>query len=93
MLISAGAVGVVYACGPFRHARMPADAWASTALIVWLGSLVFVAFGLFIGYVLPSDNAMQVVGPLMASGRVDVLAFIGSSKAADAIKKQHPKPA
>ena len=49
MLISAGAVGVVYACGPFRHARMPADAWASTALIVWLGSLVFVAFGLFIG--------------------------------------------
>ena len=72
MLISAGAVGVVYACGPFRHARMPADAWASTALIVWLGSLVFVAFGLFIGYVLPSDNAMQVVGPLMA-----LLAFLG----------------
>lgn len=37
-------------------------------------------------------SGRQVVGPLMASGRVDVLAFIGSSKAADAIKKQHPKP-
>jgi glyceraldehyde-3-phosphate dehydrogenase (NADP+) len=33
-----------------------------------------------------------VVGPLMASGKVDSLAFIGSSKVADVIKKQHPKP-
>jgi len=33
-----------------------------------------------------------VAGPLMQSGRVDVLAFIGSSRAADALKKQHPKP-
>jgi glyceraldehyde-3-phosphate dehydrogenase (NADP+) len=33
-----------------------------------------------------------VAGPLMKSGRVDVLAFIGSSRAADALKKQHPKP-
>ena len=37
-------------------------------------------------------NGRQVVGPLMASGKVDVLAFIGSSKAADALKKQHPAP-
>ena len=34
----------------------------------------------------------QVVGPLMASGQVDVLAFIGTSKVADILKKQHPKP-
>jgi glyceraldehyde-3-phosphate dehydrogenase (NADP+) len=33
-----------------------------------------------------------VIGPLMASGRVDVLAFIGSSRVADILKKQHPKP-
>ena len=33
-----------------------------------------------------------VVAPLMKSGRIDVLAFIGSSRAADALKKQHPKP-
>lgn len=34
----------------------------------------------------------KVVGPLMASGKIDVLAFIGSSSAADALKKQHPAP-
>ena len=72
MLISALAIGAVYACGPVRHAQMPAKVWTSSALIIWLGSLVFVAFGLFVGYLLPSDNAMQVVGPLMA-----LLAFLG----------------
>jgi len=34
----------------------------------------------------------MVVGPLMASGDIDVLAFIGSSRAADALKKAHPAP-
>lgn len=34
----------------------------------------------------------KVVGPLMKSGRIDVLAFIGSSRAADILKQQHPKP-
>jgi len=72
MLISAVAVGAVYACGPYRHAHMPASVWIASALIIWLGSLVFIAFGLFVGYLLPSDNAMQVVGPLMA-----LLAFLG----------------
>ena len=33
-----------------------------------------------------------VTGPLMSSGGIDVLAFIGSSLAADTLKKQHPKP-
>lgn len=33
-----------------------------------------------------------VVGPLMRSGKIDVLAFIGSSRVADLLKKQHPKP-
>jgi glyceraldehyde-3-phosphate dehydrogenase (NADP+) len=33
-----------------------------------------------------------VTTPLMTSGKVDVLAFIGSSKAADALKKAHPHP-
>lgn len=30
--------------------------------------------------------------PLMRSGKVDVLAFIGTSKAANALYKEHPKP-
>jgi len=33
-----------------------------------------------------------VVGPLMKSGKIDALAFIGSSRVADILKKQHPKP-
>ena len=34
----------------------------------------------------------KVAGPLMKSGRIDVLAFIGSSRVADILKHQHPKP-
>ena len=34
----------------------------------------------------------KVIGPLMSSGRIDVLAFIGSSRVAGILKKQHPKP-
>jgi glyceraldehyde-3-phosphate dehydrogenase (NADP+) len=33
-----------------------------------------------------------VIPPLMTSGAVDVLAFIGSSKAANRLEKQHPNP-
>ena len=34
----------------------------------------------------------SVTPPLMRSGKVDVLAFIGTSKAANALLKEHPKP-
>ena len=33
-----------------------------------------------------------IVGPLMRSGGVDVLAFIGSSRVADALRRDHPRP-
>lgn len=33
-----------------------------------------------------------IIGPLLNSGRIDVLAFIGTSRVADILKKQHPKP-
>ncbi|MBN1947938.1 MAG: NADP-dependent glyceraldehyde-3-phosphate dehydrogenase [Bradymonadales bacterium] len=33
-----------------------------------------------------------VVGPMMTSGKIDVLAFIGSSRVADILKAQHPRP-
>ena len=36
------------------------------------GSLVFAAFGLFMGYLLPSENVMQIIGPGLA-----ILAFAG----------------
>jgi glyceraldehyde-3-phosphate dehydrogenase (NADP+) len=37
-------------------------------------------------------EGQKVIGPLMTSGRIDVLAFIGSSRVADILKNQHPKP-
>ncbi|HMK48866.1 MAG TPA: NADP-dependent glyceraldehyde-3-phosphate dehydrogenase, partial [Thermodesulfovibrionales bacterium] len=37
-------------------------------------------------------DGKQVITPLMESGRVDVLAFIGSSRTADVIKSRHPRP-
>jgi len=37
-------------------------------------------------------EGQKVIAPLMSSGRIDVLAFIGSSRVADILKSQHPKP-
>ena len=34
----------------------------------------------------------NIISPLVTSGKIDVLAFIGTSKIADIVKKQHPKP-
>ncbi len=37
-------------------------------------------------------DGRTVVGPLMESGAVDVLAFIGSARVASILKHQHPRP-
>ncbi|MGD9643371.1 MAG: NADP-dependent glyceraldehyde-3-phosphate dehydrogenase [Elusimicrobiales bacterium] len=34
----------------------------------------------------------KIIGPIMKTGKVNVLAFIGSSKVADLLKVQHPAP-
>jgi glyceraldehyde-3-phosphate dehydrogenase (NADP+) len=34
----------------------------------------------------------KIIGPMLATGKVDVLAFIGSCRVADILKKQHPNP-
>ena len=73
MLLGALAVAVVYAIGTFTGAQADTlGIWVATALIAWAGSLVFAAFGLFMGYLLPSENVMQIIGPGLA-----VLAFAG----------------
>ncbi len=40
---------------------MPVYLWIVTGLCVWIGSLLFAAFGLFMGYLLPTENVMQVL--------------------------------
>lgn len=53
----------VYAAGAVTHkASMPVSLWMTTAACVWIGSVLFAAFGLFIGYLLPSENVMQIIG-------------------------------
>lgn len=39
-----------------------------------------------------SGAGAEIIGPIMKSGRVDALAFIGSSRVADILKHQHPRP-
>ena len=36
-------------------------------------------------------DSSEVISPIMLSGKIDVLAFIGSSKVAEILKSQHPK--
>ena len=55
-----------------RGAACPAGRGWSAALVAWVGALVFAAFGLFMGYLLPSENVMQILGPVLA-----LLAFLG----------------
>ena len=37
-------------------------------------------------------DGAETIGPVMSSGKIDVLAFIGSSRVADQLKQQHPHP-
>ena len=62
LCLAAGAVGAVYLIGAATNqAAMPAYLWIATGICVWIGSLLFSAFGLFIGYVLPSENVTQII--------------------------------
>ncbi|GAB1691793.1 ABC transporter permease [Krasilnikovia sp. M28-CT-15] len=72
MIIGAAAVAVAFTVGAFTGAQLPAAAWLECGLLAWLCALVFAAFGLFMGYLLPSENVMQILGPVLA-----VLAFAG----------------
>jgi ABC-2 type transport system permease protein len=52
--------------------HMPVDLWIATGACVWIGSLLFAAFGLFLGFVLPTENVMQFLGLILA-----LLSFAG----------------
>jgi ABC-2 type transport system permease protein len=55
-------LAAVYLTGAVTHkASMPAGLWVITGLCVWAGSLLFAAFGLFAGYLLPTENVAQVL--------------------------------
>ncbi|NUS92437.1 MAG: ABC transporter permease [Nocardia sp.] len=67
MVLGLLSVAVVFAVGAVVGARLTVTAWVFCFLLAWASSLVFAAFGLFIGYLLPSENVMQLLGPALAA--------------------------
>jgi len=72
LVLSAFSVLAVFVAGALGGARADGWVWVAAALIAWVGSLVFACLGLFLGYLLPSENAMQFVGLVLT-----VLSFLG----------------
>ncbi|MET0424023.1 MAG: ABC transporter permease [Actinoplanes sp.] len=72
MIIGLVSVAVAFAVGAVSGAQLPASAWVLCGLLAWVCALVFAAFGLFMGYLLPSENIMQILAPVVA-----VLSFAG----------------
>lgn len=72
MTLGLAAVVVVFTVGAFFGASMPAGVWIASGVLAWVCAVVFAAFGLFMGYLLPSENVMQILGPALA-----LLSFAG----------------
>jgi len=72
MALGGFSILVTYAVGSHSGAHMPWYVWVETGLLAWVCALVFAAFGLFMGYLLPGENVMQILGPVLA-----LLAFAG----------------
>ena len=65
-ILSVNLIGVVQG-----NPRMPADVWGTCALLTLASVTMFGALGVFVGYLLPGENVMQVLGPGLA-----LLAFL-----------------
>ncbi len=72
--LGAIAVAVVNLAGALQHkASMPIGVWVSCAVLTLFSTLVFAALGLFVGYLVPGENAMQLLGPGLA-----IFSFLGN---------------
>jgi ABC-2 type transport system permease protein len=62
LVLGLSSVTAVYVVGGITgKPAMPVYLWVVTALCVWIGSLIFAAYGLFMGYLLPTENVMQIL--------------------------------
>jgi ABC-2 type transport system permease protein len=74
LLLGAVAISVVNVVGVAQgRASMPAYIWVESAVLTLLCTMVFAALGVFVGYLVPGENAMQVLGPGLA-----LLSFLGN---------------
>ncbi len=74
LVLGALAIAVVNLVGVLQgKPEMPVDVWVECALLTLACTSVFAALGLCAGYLLPGENAMQVLGPGLA-----LLSFLGN---------------
>jgi ABC-2 type transport system permease protein len=66
------AIVAVFVVGDLVGAELSFGRLLLCGVLAWACSLVFAAFGLFMGYLLPSENVMQILGPALA-----LLSFAG----------------
>jgi ABC-2 type transport system permease protein len=60
------AVGGTFIAGAISGVRLEPWVWISCGLAAWLTSVIFTALGLLLGYLVPSENVMQFLGPILA---------------------------
>jgi ABC-2 type transport system permease protein len=65
MTLGAFAVVLTFVVGWYTGAQMPVVAWIACGLTAVCGSFVFAAFGLFMGYLLPTENLIRVLSPIV----------------------------
>lgn len=74
IVLGAIAVAAVNVAGLVQgKPSMPVGTWVACGVLCVICALVFAALGLFVGYLVPGENAMQFLGPALA-----VLAFLGN---------------
>ena len=66
-ILAVNVVGVVQG-----KPQMPVDVWVKCGLLTLACVMTFAALGVFVGYLVPGENVMQVLGPGLA-----LLAFLG----------------
>lgn len=66
MVLGALAIASTFIVGSFSGVHMTMSQWLLSGVSAWSASFVFAAFGLFMGYLLPSENVMQFIGPMLA---------------------------
>lgn len=72
MLLGLMSVAVVNVVASVHGVRLPFGTWLVAGVLSWAAALVFATFGLFMGYLLPSENVMQFIAPVLG-----IFAFFG----------------
>jgi ABC-2 type transport system permease protein len=74
LVLGAVAISVVNVVGVLQgRAEMPSHLWVECAVLTLVCTMVFAALGVFVGYLVPGENAMQILGPGLA-----LLSFLGN---------------